>query len=81
MEEKTTLYLPTDMHRSLQEISRRTKKPQAQMIREALAIYLADQKPPVPKSIGIIDDPGLNGEDVEDWLQAHWRPDSERRGH
>lgn len=26
-------------------------------------------------SVGIVDDPGLDGADTEDWLRANWRPE------
>jgi hypothetical protein len=28
---------------------------------------------PKARSIGIVDDPNLHGEDTEDWLRRNWR--------
>jgi hypothetical protein len=39
--EKTTVYLDTEVARGLRAMSRSTGRPQAQLIREALAAYLA----------------------------------------
>jgi hypothetical protein len=46
---------------------------QADLIREALATFLGSVEPPMPRSIGIADDPDLHGEDTEDWLRRNWR--------
>jgi predicted transcriptional regulator len=72
--EKTTLYLHGDVHRALQELARREKRPQAQLIREALAVYIASKTAPWPQSIGMGEDGGLAGGEVKDWLRANWQP-------
>ena len=72
--EKTTLYLESDLHRQLQEMARREKRPQAQLIREALAAYLRTKSAPLPSSIGMGEDGELRGSEVKDWLRAHWQP-------
>jgi Ribbon-helix-helix protein, copG family len=71
--QKTTLYLPDELQRQLQEASRRMGRSQADLIREALASFLGSVEPPMPRSIGIADDPDLHGEDTEDWLRRNWR--------
>lgn len=72
--EKTTLYLPTELHRALKDVSRRTGQPQAALIREALNLYLGQWSKPVPRSLGLGDNPNLSGADTEAWLEAHWQP-------
>ncbi len=73
--EKTTLYLPRELHRALRENSRRTGRPQAEVVREALQSYLSQQERPVLRSIGIAEDRELNSEQTEDWLRENWRPE------
>jgi hypothetical protein len=46
---------------------------QADLIREALATFLGTVERPRPRSIGIVDDPNLHGEDTEEWLRQNWR--------
>jgi plasmid stability protein len=70
--QKTTLYLPDELQRQLQEAARRTGRSQADLIREALATFLGTVEPPKARSIGIVDDPDLHGEDTEDWLRRNW---------
>jgi predicted transcriptional regulator len=72
--EKTTLYIAGDLHRQLQELAKREKRSQAQLIREALTEYLAAKSRPWPKSIGAGEDSEISGRDVKDWLRANWRP-------
>jgi hypothetical protein len=73
--DKTTIYLPKEQHDALEEISRRTGRPQAQLIREALAVYLAGQERPRPKTIGIVSKETVSSSDVEEWLKENWKPD------
>ena len=70
--EKTTLYLPGELQRGLRDLSRRTGRPQAQIIREALASYVAGQERPWPKSIGSAADGAISGSDSESWLREEW---------
>lgn len=72
--DKTTLYLPTELHIALREASRRMGRPQAEIIREALQSYLQEHgNRPMPRSIGIANDPELSGADAEDWYRANFR--------
>jgi plasmid stability protein len=74
--DKTTLYLPTELHLALRERSRRTGRPQAEVIREALQVYLREHdERPMPRSIGIANDSELSGADAEDWFRAHFQPE------
>lgn len=69
---KTTLYLPDDLHRSLQAAARRTGRSQAKLIRDAVEQYLAGDERPKLVSIGLGDDPGLDAQDHEAWLSEQW---------
>jgi len=71
--EKTTLYLPPELHRALKEAARRERKSQAELIREALARYLSEKARPPLRSIGVAEDEALTGRDAERWLEEAWR--------
>jgi hypothetical protein len=73
--EKTTIYLPTALRVELKAIARRSGRPQAEVIREALAAYVEQQERPWPKSFGIAESGTVSGADSEDWLREHWKPD------
>lgn len=70
--EKTTVYLPSDLHRALKEAARAEKRPQAEVLRRALEEYLERRERPLPLSVGAGEDEGLSGADSEDWLEAEW---------
>ena len=70
---KTTLYLPAQTQRRLRDLAKRTGRPQAELVRQALERYLADERSPLPGSIGAGEDDHLSGRDSEDWLRAQWR--------
>jgi len=72
--EKTTLYLPRELHVALKAASRRTGKPQAELVREALKTYLDTLGPPRMRSIGIANDGSLAATDSEAWLRDNWHP-------
>jgi hypothetical protein len=70
--EKTTLYLPADLRRGLKDAARRSGRPQAVLIREAIGEYLSSRSSPRPRSIGLGDDFGVSAAESEDWLRQHW---------
>lgn len=75
--EKTTLYLPAELQRSLRELSRRTRQPQARLIREAIERYVAEQEQPWPSSIGAAADGTMSARESGAWLRSEWsRPDA-----
>jgi len=49
---KTTVYLEDDILLSLKNMAERCSKSQAELIREALLKYTADEKPPLPAGMG-----------------------------
>lgn len=69
---KTTLYLPDHLQRALRSAARRTGRRQADLVREALEVYLRQQAAPWPRSIGAGEDAELAAVDSEDWLRAQW---------
>jgi len=70
--EKTTLYLPVELHRALKEHARRSGRAQAELVREALQTYLAGASWPQPSSIGAGTDDGLSARESEEWLTGEW---------
>jgi hypothetical protein len=70
--EKTTLYLPLELQQGLRDLSRRTGRPQAALIREALAEYVAGQEHPWPRSIGTASSGTVTGAGSEAWLREEW---------
>lgn len=73
--DKTTVYLPKELHQALEDMSRQTGRPQAQLIREAVASYVVGYDRPRPASIGIVSDGSVSSENVEEWLEQNWKPD------
>jgi predicted DNA-binding protein len=72
--EKTTLYLPRDLQRALREEARRSGRPQAELVRDALRAYLERRERPRARSIGIAADGRLAAGDIEAWLEREWDP-------
>lgn len=70
--EKTTLYLPDDLRRSLADASRRLGRPQAELVRDALRRYLEAHGAPRPRSIGVAEGGGVSAAESEDWLREQW---------
>lgn len=70
--DKTTLYLPAELRRALGEEGRRSGRPQAQLIREALTRYLAERPRQLPRSIGIAADGKVTGKSSERWVRREW---------
>ena len=70
--EKTTLYLPEELAAALREASRRIGSSQADLVREALRLYLRHHRPDPPRSLGLGEDPHLAATDAEEWLAGEW---------
>lgn len=75
--EKTTLYLPPDLHRSYRDLARRLGRSQAALMREALQHFAVQQDAPPLRSLGIAKHVALQSDDVEAWLEANWHPERE----
>ncbi len=69
---KLTIRLPPELHRALKEAARREGKSQAELVREALSLYLAGRGEPRPRSLGASEDPELSGRALEKWLEEAW---------
>ncbi len=69
----TTVDLPAELRWSLAAMARESGRDEAEIVREALERFLNDRPRPRPRSVGIVDDPDLDGVDTEDWLRANWR--------
>lgn len=53
---KTTVYLDDDIAAALKGISKRSARPQAQLIRDALRVFTrTDNPPPLPAGLGMFD--------------------------
>jgi len=74
--DKTTIYLPRDLHGAIKDIARRSGRPQAELIRDALRAYVAQQERPQPKSFGIVAiKDAVPSSEVDAWLRDNWKPD------
>jgi hypothetical protein len=70
--QKTTLYLPDDLQRQLRDVSKRSGRSQADLVRAAVERFLAAADMPEPSSIGSGEDDELAARDASDWLHARW---------
>lgn len=68
--EKTTLYLTADLQRALKDAARRSGRPQAELVRDALTEYLAKQPKPRPRSIGMANSGEIPATEVKAWIRA-----------
>jgi predicted transcriptional regulator len=71
---KSTLYLPTETQEAVRALARRTGRSQADILREAIQIYVRQQARPQPRSIGAAEHSLITSDQVEDWLEANFRP-------
>jgi predicted transcriptional regulator len=69
---KTTVYLPDDLRRSLKAAARRRGRPEADLVREALGAYLEREGRPRLGSVGAGDDENLSARDSEAWIRKEW---------
>ena len=69
---KTTIYLPEKMAIDIQTRAKQDHRSEADVIREALGNYLAEEKRPLPSIVGMGSGGKITGEDSEDWLMENW---------
>ena len=50
---ETTVYLPEEANRALEQLAHQTGRSQTELIREAIEHYLSRQRPPLPRSVGM----------------------------
>jgi predicted transcriptional regulator len=76
---RTTIFLTEDLERRLQETARRTRRPQAEIVRDALSQYLHGQTRPWPRSVGVGEnaDRAVTSENVKGWVRERWRQEME----
>ncbi len=72
--EKTTVYLDADLRAKLQALAKRRSVPQAELIREALAIYLLSQRQRrLPSWVGsVTDGPVTDSSTIKQELRPLW---------
>jgi predicted transcriptional regulator len=70
--DKTTIYLPSELRRALADHARRAKRPQAEIIREAIAIYVSAAPRPRMSFIGAGEDSELSGASSENYLRERF---------
>ena len=71
--EKTTLYLPGELQRSLVALAKREGRSQAEIVRSALAAYFSGRTPLRLGSIGAGSDDEVSGATSEQWLRKNWK--------
>ena len=77
--EKTTLYLPSELQRSLAATAKREGRSQAEIVRDALSTYFSGNAPLRPHSIGAGSDNEVTGATSEEWLRKNWKQSPKRR--
>ncbi|MDR0359681.1 MAG: ribbon-helix-helix protein, CopG family [bacterium] len=72
--QRTTIFVPDDLARRLRERARRAHRPQAELVREALARYLDEAPRPRPRSVGLgaSRDPDVTSENVKHLAREEW---------
>jgi predicted transcriptional regulator len=72
---KTTVYLPPELRRSLRAAAIRQRRPQAELVREALTDYLSKLQRPRLPWIGMGEDDEVSGATSEDYIRSSWNRD------
>lgn len=70
--EKTTLYLSSQTQRELRAEARRSGRPQAALVRDALVEYLARRPRALPRSIAIASDGKVNARSAKEAVRREW---------
>lgn len=72
---KTTIYFPEELTLEIKARAKQERRTEAAVIREAVAIYLASEKKPLPRIFGMASSGKVTGQESEDWLYANWDVD------
>lgn len=67
---RTTLYLDDELHERVRVIARRSRRSQAEVIREAIRVYSGHDEWVVPACVGVGDGPPDLSERVDDYLDG-----------
>jgi predicted DNA-binding protein len=70
----TLVELPDELHQQIAALARQTGQAEADLLHEAIAIYVRANRAPAPKSDDTIEDLELAARDVDEWLARNWRP-------
>ncbi|HSO28828.1 MAG TPA: CopG family transcriptional regulator [Candidatus Sulfomarinibacteraceae bacterium] len=70
--EKTTLYLTEELQAELRALARSRGRPQAELIRDALAEYVARAERPWPRSIGIVSSGAVPAREAKARVRELW---------
>jgi len=73
--ERTTVYLPRNLRVSLKAVAKRDGASEAEVIREALTLYVQHRERPWPTSFGSASSGEVNAADLDDWLAENWKLD------
>jgi hypothetical protein len=74
---KSTIYFEPNQIAALEALAKQEGRPKAEIIRDAVDLYVSKSGRKLPSWIGIIkdDDGTLTSDNVDEWLQANWRPE------
>jgi hypothetical protein len=79
---RTTVFLTDELDRMLHEAARRSHRPQAEIVRDALEQYLRAHGRPWPRSVGMGRSPdrAVTSDNVKDWIREEWGRELEQSG-
>ena len=73
---KTTIYFPDELKIEIEAVSKMERRPEAEIIREAVSMYLAERRSRrTPRSFGYAADGALDPADIDAYLANNWKPD------
>jgi hypothetical protein len=72
---RKTVYFHEEMALEIRSRAKQEQRTEADLIREAVATYLANRKRPLPRILGMASGGLVSGEESEDWLMANWEVD------
>ncbi len=78
---RTTIFLPLEVEQQLEDFARRTGRRRAQVVREAVILYLEGQARPRPSLIGSArtNDPTVSARNAKAWVHQQWDKKSAAR--